>query len=266
MPYAEVNGTRLHIRQNGDGPVALFIHGFPLDSSMWIEQLADLGSMRRCIAADLRGFGRSAPVTGAPLDMEQHAEDLAAVLDLVSAEKADVIGLSMGGYVALAFADMYPDRVRSLALIDTRSGADSEEGKAGRNAMAERLLDEGRSAIAEAMENGLLSPHATIAVRARLRSMVEACPYETIVGALGGMRDRPDRTAVLRAVSVPAAVIVGEHDAVTPPTEAEAMAVALPDAALTVVPSAGHMSPIEQPGAVNEALRVLLARSTGAVT
>ena len=265
MPYAEVNGTRLHIRQEGEGPVALFIHGFPLDSSMWIEQLEDLGSLRRCIAVDLRGFGRSAPVTGAPLTMEQHAADLAAVLDLVSAEQADIIGLSMGGYVAMAFADMYPDRVRSLALIDTRSGADSDEGKAGRNAMAERLLDEGRNAIAETMESGLLSPQATIAVRARLRSMVEACPYETIVGALGGMRDRPDRTAVLRQIAVPAAVIVGEQDTVAPPTEAEAMAVALPDAALTIVPGAGHMAPIEQPEAVNEALRVLLARSSGSV-
>ena len=192
MPYAEVNGTRLHIRQNGDGPVALFIHGFPLDSSMWIEQLEDLASLRRCIAVDLRGFGRSGPVTGEPLTMERHAEDLAAVLDLVSVEQADIIGLSMGGYIAMAFADIYPDRVRSLALIDTRSDADSDEGKAGRNAMAERLLDEGRTAIAETLEQGLLSPQATIPVRARLRSMVEACPYETIVGALGGMRDRPE--------------------------------------------------------------------------
>ncbi|MDJ0923899.1 MAG: alpha/beta fold hydrolase [Acidimicrobiia bacterium] len=264
MPYAEVNDTRLHIRQNGSGAVALFIHGFPLDSTMWIEQLADLGDVRRCIAPDLRGFGRSAPVTGAPLTMERHAEDLAAVLDLVSAEQADVIGLSMGGYVALAFADSYPDRVRSLALIDTRAGADAPEAKAGRDAMAVRLLDEGRASIADAMDTGLLSPDSGIAVRARLRSMIESCPYETIVGALAGMRDRPDRTAVLRAVSVPAAVIVGEQDAVTPPAEAELMAAAFQDATLTVVPGAGHMTPIEQPVAVNEVLRTLFARTAGA--
>ena len=99
MPYAEINDTRLHIRQQGTGSVALFVHGFPLDSSMWIEQLADLCDLRRCIAPDLRGFGRSAPVTGAPLTMEEHAADLAGVLDLVSEEQADVVGLSMGGYV-----------------------------------------------------------------------------------------------------------------------------------------------------------------------
>lgn len=261
MPYAEVNDTRLHIRQAGTGPVALFIHGFPLDSTMWIEQMAYLSDIRRCIAPDLRGFGRSAPVTGAPLTMEQHAEDCAAVLDLVSAEKADIIGLSMGGYAAMAFADMFPDRVRSLALIDTRAGADSDEAKAGRDAMAVRVIDEGRSAIAVAMESGLLGPDASISARARVRSMVEGCLYETIVGALGGMRDRADRNEVLRRVTVPAAVVVGEMDEVTPPEEAAAMADALPDASLTVIPGSGHLSPIESPAAVNEAIGALLART-----
>lgn len=261
MPYAEVNDTRLHIRQAGTGPVALFIHGFPLDSTMWIEQIADLAAVRRCIAPDLRGFGRSAPVTGAPLTMEQHADDLAAILDVVSAEQADIVGLSMGGYIAMAFADMYSDRVRSLALIDTRSGADSEEAKAGRDAIAVRLVDEGRAAIAASMDGGLLGPNASLAVRGRVRSMVEGCPYETIVGALGGMRDRADRTAILRGVSVPAAVIVGELDAVTPPDEAAAMADALPDATLTVIPGAGHLSPIEEPEGVNQALRALFERA-----
>lgn len=260
MPYAEVNDTRLHIRQAGTGPVALFIHGFPLDSSMWIDQMADLSAIRRCIAPDLRGFGRSAPVTGAPLTMEQHADDLAAILDLVSAEAADIIGLSMGGYVAMAFAERYPDRMRSLALIDTRAGADSAEAKAGRDAMAIRLLEEGRWVIAEALGSGLLGPGASIAARARIRSMVEACPYETIVGALGGMRDRPDRTAVLPSVPVPAAVIVGEMDAVTPPEESMAMAEALPDAALTVIPGSGHIASIEASEAVNEALGALFSR------
>ena len=260
MPYAEVNGARLHIRQEGNGPVALFVHGFPLDSTMWIEQLAELSDLRRCVAVDLRGFGRSSPVNGDPLTMEQHADDLAAVLDLVSEEKADVIGLSMGGYVAMAFAESYPQRLRSLALIDTRSGADSDEGKAGRDAAAANLVEEGRQAMAASMQAGLLAPSASLQARARVRSMVEGCPYETIVGCLEGMRDRPDRTQVLESVAVPAAVIVGEQDSVTPPAESKAMASVLPDATMTVVPGAGHLSPIEQPVAVNAALRRLLTK------
>lgn len=260
MTYAEFDGVRLHIRQQGSGRVALFVHGFPLDSTMWIEQISALSDLRRCIAVDLRGFGLSSAVTGAPLTMEMLAEDLAGVLDLVSEEKADIVGLSMGGYVALAFAERYPERLRSLALIDTKSGADSSEGKVGRDAMAKTVIAEGRASIAAAMQGGLLGPDASIGAQARLRSMVEGCPYETIVGALGGMRDRPDRTGVLSTINVPAAVIVGEQDAVTPPAESESIVAELPDATLTVVPGSGHMSPIEQPAAVNEALRALFRR------
>ena len=259
MPYAEVDDVRLHIRQAGSGPVALFVHGFPLDSSMWIEQVSALSDTHRCIAVDLRGFGRSSPATGAALTMERHAEDLAGVLDLVSEEQVDLIGLSMGGYVALAFAEMFPNRIRTLALVDTKASPDSEEGKAGRNAMIERLLAEGRDAIAGVMEGALLAPDASVAARARLRTMVENCPYETIVGALLGMRDRPDRTHVLEGVAVPTAVIVGELDAVTPPADAEQMASLLPDSTLTVVPGAGHMTPIENAGAVTDALRTHLS-------
>ena len=260
MPYAEFDEVRLHIRQAGSGSVALFVHGFPLDSSMWIDQLNALSEVRRCIAVDLRGFGRSSSVNGSPLQMQEMADDLAGVLDLVSEERADIIGFSMGGYVALAFAEIYPKRMRTLALVDTKSGADTPDGKAGRDAMAEKLVTDGRIAIAELMQAGLLGPQASVAAQARLRTMIENCPYETIVGALGGMRDRTDRTEVLASIDVPTAVIVGEHDAVTPPAEAEAMAAAIADATLTIVPDSGHMSPIEQPAAVNDALLELFSR------
>lgn len=260
MPYADVDGARLHIRQEGSGPVALLVHGFPLDSSMWIEQMEGLADLRRCVAVDLRGFGRSSPVTGEPLTMDKHAEDLVSVLDLISEEQADVIALSMGGYVALALAQRYPDRLRSLALLDTKAAEDTPEGKAGRDAMAENLVREGRVPIAEALQAGLLGPDASLSAQARLRSMIEGCRYETIVGALGGMRDRPDRTEVLATVMVPTAVIVGEQDTVTPPSEAELMASAIEDSVLTVIPGAGHLTPIEQPAATNSALRALLQR------
>ena len=260
MPYAEINDTRLHVLQRGQGPVALFIHGFPLDSTMWLDQLAALEDTRRCVAMDLRGFGRSTPVTGEPLTMERHATDLAGLLDLVSEEQADIIGLSMGGYVALAFAEMFPDRVRSLALVDTRAGADSEEAKAGRDAAMQSLLDDGRSAMADAMQGALLGPEPSQAARARLRTMIEGCPYETIIGALGGMRDRPDRTHVLGSITAPSAVLVGEFDGITPPAESEQMARDIAGCSLTVIPGAGHLTPIENPEAVTEALRLLLAR------
>jgi len=254
MPYAELDDARLHIRQRGAGPVALFIHGFPLDSTMWTDQLGALSEFRRCVAVDLRGFGRSSPVTGEPLTMERHADDLAEVLDLVSEERADVVGLSMGGYVALAFAERYPDRLRSLALIDTRAGPDSEEGKAGRDAMARRLIAEGRQAIALDLQSALLAPGASLEAKGRLRTMIEGCSYETILGALEGIRDRSDRSGSLASIAVPATVIVGELDTLTPPHESMKMAEAIPDATLVTIPGAGHMTPIEAPQAVNRAL------------
>lgn len=261
MPYAEFDDIRLHIRQQGHGPVALFVHGFPFDSTMWTDQLAALAELRRCMAVDLRGFGRSSPITGSPLTMDRHAADLAGVLDLVSVEQADIIGLSMGGYVALAFAALYPDRMRSLALIDTRAEADTEEGKNGRDATAARVVAEGRSGLAADMQQALLGPNASLQARARLRTMIEGCPYETIVAALAGMRDRPDRVEELASIDVPTAVLVGEHDTVTPPDSAAAMAGAIRNATLTTVPDAGHLSPIEQPAAVNTALEELFRRS-----
>lgn len=261
MPYAQTQDIRLFVRQSGVGPVALFIHGFPLDSTMWLDQVEALAGTRRCIAPDLRGFGRSEPITGSILTMEQHASDLMGVLDLVSVEQADIVGLSMGGYVALAIAELYPDRVRSLALVDTRAGSDSGEARAGRDLMADRLLNEGRRAIADTLLPSLMGPEADRTARARVRTMIEECRYETIVGALAGMRDRPDRTALLPKITVPTAVIVGADDVVTPPAEAEAMAEMLPQCNLTLIPSAGHMAPIEQPAAVNQALRDGFTRS-----
>lgn len=261
MTFAEVEGARLHIRQSGTGPVAMFVHGFPLDSTLWLEQLEALSGVRRCIAPDLRGFGRSGPVTGEPLSMDTHAADLAAVLDLVSEERADIVGLSMGGYVALAFAELYPDRVRSLALVDTKAGPDDAPGRQARDATAARVVSEGRGWFAEAMRNVLLGPEAPLSAQARLRTMIEGCPYETIIAALGGMRDRPDRTALLPTLKVPSAVVVGEHDTLISPSDTTLMADGLRDATLHVVPGAGHLSPIERPAEVAGALRTLLERS-----
>ncbi len=255
MPQAEVAGTTLHYIDEGSGAVALFIHGFPLDATMWRDQVDRLSAGRRCIAVDLRGFGRSAAVTADVLPMERHADDLAALLDHLDVARCDVVALSMGGYVALAMAQLHAARVRSLALIDTRAEADSEEGKAGRGEAARRLMSHGRRHFAESMLPALVAPAAPTIVRARLRTMMEGCRYETIIAALAGMRLRPDRTGILGRLDVPAVVVVGEHDAITPPAAAKAMTAAIPGASLHVIPGAGHMAPMEAPDAVAAVLR-----------
>ena len=257
MPFVNIAGTRLHYRDHGEGPVALMVHGFPLDSTMWLDQMERLASGRRCLAVDLRGFGLSAPTRADQLTMEQHADDLAAFLDALEIPSVDLIALSMGGYVALAFAQLHPGRLRSLALLDTRAEADSDDGKAARDAAARSVLTEGRLALAHKMSGALLAP-STTNIRARVMTMVEDTRYETILAALAGIRDRSDRMAILDRISS-CAIVVGEHDAITPVAAAEAMSARITHAELHVVPGAGHMTPMEAPDAVAAILSRLFA-------
>ena len=256
MYHVTTNNHTFSYREQGSGPVALFVHGFPLDSTMWLDQIADLSDIRRCVAPDLRGFGGSTPTTETDLSMERHANDLLAFLDALEIDRVDLVGFSMGGYIALAFAERYPGRLRSLSMVDTKSAPDSEAGREGRDAAAARVTADGRSALASDLIDVLLDESASLWTRARFRTMVEATPAETIVAALKGMRDRPDRTSVLAGLAVSVAVIVGESDAPTPVSEADQMA-STAGGRLTVIPNAGHMAPIEQPSMVADALRSL---------
>jgi 3-oxoadipate enol-lactonase len=259
MPGLQLADTSLHYLERGAGPVALFVHGFPLDATLWLDQLEALADVRRCAAVDLRGFGRSEATRLDVLSMEQHAEDLAAVIHALGASAADVVALSMGGYVALALVERHPELVRSLALVDTKAAPDSEQARRGRDEAAARLLREGRHALAGDLLAALLAPRASDAARARLRSMIEGTRYETVLAALEGMKQRPDRTHVLERLRVPVAVVVGAEDTLTPPEEAREMVRRVPGARLTVVPGAGHLTPLEAPHALAAALRELWA-------
>ena len=254
MPYARVNGTMLYYRETGQGRLALFIHGFPMDHSLWLDQLAGLAHVRRCVAVDLRGFGRSDPVVEPTLSMEVLADDVAELIEALGADQADVVGLSMGGFVALALWELRPRVVHSLTLVDTRAAAESPEGRERRQQTIETLLEQGREAMAAGLILSLLAPNPSANVRARLRSMVEGTRYETMVAALLGMRDRADRTHLLSTITVPALVIGGEDDASCPPAQMRALAQAIPGARTVIVPGAGHLTPIERPAPVNEAL------------
>lgn len=238
--------------ERGEGPLTVFVHGFPLDHRMWLDQVEGLSSSRRCVAIDLPGFGRSDPIRERVLSMGRIADDLA---DFIGDRQADVVALSMGGYAALALWERHPQVVRTLSLLDTRSGEDSDEGRAGRRQMAERVADKGVASLVDGLTSALLAQDASVAVRARLRGMIESTSPETVVASLEGMARRPDRTGLLATISVPTLILVGKEDRLTPPEVAEEMSALVPDSRLVVVPGAGHMTPIEAPEAVTEALR-----------
>ena len=147
MPATDINGREIHYAEAGSGALAVLIHGYPLDHTLWLDQLAGLAEIRRVVAIDLPGYGMSERVTGAALTMDGLAEDVAGLIEALGYEQADVVGLSMGGYVALALWELYPAAIRSLVLANTKAGADSEEGRAGREAQAQAVVTDGRAAV-----------------------------------------------------------------------------------------------------------------------
>jgi 3-oxoadipate enol-lactonase len=241
-----VNGVRLAVEQRGTGPAVLFVHGFPLDRTIWQHQLDSLTGYRR-IAPDLRGMGQSdAPDLG--YSMSTYAEDLAGILDAIGEGQVVLCGLSLGGYVAFEFLRRWRERVRGLILVDTRAEADSAEGRRARDTLIGRVREQGPLAAAEAMLPRFFTPQVSPEIIEQVRTMILRTPVSGIVGALSAMRERPDSTALLETLTgIPTLVVVGAEDVITPPPIAQAMANAIPGARLMEIPGSGHLPCVEQP-------------------
>jgi 3-oxoadipate enol-lactonase len=256
-----VAGADLAYDVRGAGPAVLLIHAFPLGLTMWEPQAAWLADAHQVVRFDARGFGGSPPGDGL-LTMERFADDAVAILDHVGLPSATVCGLSMGGYAAFALVRRHPERLRALVLADTRSGADSPEAKATRVAQSERVRRDGAASIADAVLPKLLgatSHRDRPELVARVRQAIEANPPQGIADALAGLAARADSTPTLREIRVPTLVMVGEEDAITPRAEAEALHRGIAGSRLAVVPQAGHLSNMENPGEFNRHLRSFLA-------
>jgi len=250
----QVNGVRIACQRRGKGPALMLVHGFPLDHSIWepvarlLEDRADL------FLPDLRGLGES----DAPLDgysMEQYAGDLLALLNQAHIEKAVVAGHSMGGYVALAFARLYPDRLHGLGLIATQAIADSPEARQRRAATADAVRADGVVAVADGM-SPKLSAHPSHAPA--LHELILRQPQAGVIGALGAMAARPDSTELLKHIRVPVTVVAGTADALIPVERSREMAAALPEAKLSELEGVGHMPMMEAPEKLADLLAGLL--------
>jgi pimeloyl-ACP methyl ester carboxylesterase len=259
---------RISVRETGTGTPLVLLHAFPLSSRMWQPQLDELpgtdGSAARVLAVDLRGFGGTEPGTDEP-SLDLLADDVALLLDRAGIERAVVGGLSMGGYVAMALARRHPDRLSGLLLADTKATADTDRARANRERIAAAVL--ARDSVALLVDEQVPSPlfgPTTARERPklvdRLRRMVEEASPEAVAWAQRAMAARTGSLDVLAELAVPALVVVGEEDTVTPVSDAEAMAAVLPDVVLTVIPAAGHLSSLEAPDTFNWAVRGLLDR------
>lgn len=257
----EVNGLHLDYREEGSGVPLLLIHGYPLSAAIWHAQLEGLRDTAHMVTPDLRGFGDSQASEGI-YTMDLLAEDCAALLDALGVTQPAVIGgISMGGYVAFAFYRKYPARVAGLILTGTRAIPDSPDGKLNRERTADLAQREGSTAIARAMLPKMFAPGIYAGrpeLPRQLREVMEKASVNGIVGALLGMRDRPDSTPTLAQITCPTLILHGAEDQLIPLAEAEAMSAAIHGARLAVIPNAGHMPQLEQPELYNQAMRAFL--------
>jgi pimeloyl-ACP methyl ester carboxylesterase len=248
-------GVSIEYDDIGNGVPLLLIHGFPLDRTLWRTQIAGLSQIYRVIAPDLRGFGQSSDTNGEAVTMEQYATDLKSLLDSVNVKQAVVGGISMGGYIALAFYAQYADRVKGLILANTRAVPDSEDGKQARLTNAQKVGESGIGFLVDNMTPMMLGNTARPEIEIAVRSMMARQRPAGVMSALRGMAARPDRTALLRFATVPVLIISGSQDTLIPPADSEAMHALIPNSRLVIIPDAGHLSNLDKADAFNHVVR-----------
>lgn len=264
MNKINIGDIELNVRQAGEGPPLLFVHGFPLDHTMWNQQIEEFSKDYQVIAPDLRGFGGS-PLGGGTMSMASLADDLAAMLRELQVTRPVVFcGLSMGGYVGWQFWDRHPDRLDKLILCDTRAAADSADSAEARRETAKRILGEGTaSGLIEAMLPKLFAKSTETKEPALIdstRLVMESTEVQTIAATLQAMADRPNFEIRLAEITVATLLICGEHDLITPVEEMRQVAEVIPNAQFEEILGAGHMAPMEQPTTVNRAIHDFLER------
>lgn len=251
----EVRAVQLYSRDVGSGTPLVLLHAFPLSSAMWLAQRDALAARFRVVTPDLRGFGGSALGTAEP-SVDVMADDVAALLDAKGVDRAVVGGLSMGGYVTLAFCRRHPERVLGVILAGTKATADTEAARAARLRTAERLeADKSVDVLLEELLPRLVGP-TTMRQRAlvygRVRGLVQSAPAAAAAWAQRAMAARPDAVSALAEMRAPALVVHGDEDEISTEDDARTMAGALPNAEFTVIPGSGHLTAVEQPRLFND--------------
>ncbi|MFJ8661288.1 alpha/beta fold hydrolase [Streptomyces sp. NPDC093795] len=247
MPVSTTVHAETFYEDQGAGPALLLVHGHPFDHTMWRPQIERFSRTHRVITPDLRGYGAT-PLGARPhsTDLGVFAEDLVALLDDLGIDDCVLAGLSMGGQIAMELYRRHPGRIRGLVLADTFPAAETDEGKAARNAMADRLLREGMRGYADEVLDRMVAPYNTHAAPHVHRMMCATDPVAA-AAALRGRAERPDYRETLTTVPFPALVVVGRDDTYTPVADAEDMCALLPHATLAVVERAAHLPNLERP-------------------
>lgn len=254
MKKIQVNNITLAYEKLGSGIPLMLIHGYPLDHTIWNDVVNLLKDDFTLILPDLRGFGQSTTVE-TQYTMSDMADDLAGLLNHLGIEKTAIAGHSMGGYVALAFAQKYPHRVSGLGLVASQAAADTPERKAGRYQTAAEVAEKGVGIVVEGMTPKL---SADASVQAYIRPLMERQPPVAVIGALKAMAEREDLLFQLSSVSFPVVLIHGDTDVLIPVERAQEIKAVLPFARLVELLNTGHMPMMESPKGTAESLRLLI--------
>jgi 3-oxoadipate enol-lactonase len=244
----------------GSGPSVVLLHPFPAHHELWFPVAKMLASRYRLIMPDLRGHGESTLGNGAAT-MQKHAADIARVMDDAGADRAPLIGVSIGGYAIFEFWRRFRDRVTALVLCNTKAQADAPEARANRLQAADDVLQRGTEPFFENMIQRLLG-ESTRRSRPDLAEgalrMMRKMSAENVAGVQRGMAERPDSVPTLKTITVPTLIMTGDEDVLTGVPEAELMKQSISGSQMKVVPKTGHYSPWEQPDEVGRLLRQFL--------
>lgn len=253
MEKININGIELAYTRHGEGTPLVLLHGFPLDGSIWSEVVSLLQDHFELIIPDLRGFGESTTVES-PYTLDDFASDIAGLLDHLKIERVALAGHSMGGYVALAFARLYPERVAGLGLISSQAAADSPERKQGRYATATQVAETGVSVVAETMTPKFTSDER---LRAFVQSVIEQQRPDGIIGALRAMAERMNASAMLYTFRFPMVIVHGDEDMLIPIDRAHEVKNTVAHARWVELKGVGHLPMLEAPKETAEALAKL---------
>ena len=234
----------------------LLIHGYPFDHTMWFSTIAALGAKAKVVAPDLPGFGKTPVLENVEPSIDAYAKFLIDYLDENMHETVAVAGMSMGGYIALALAEKYPDRICGLGLISTQAAADSPEAKQARKEMIHKIREHGPSVAAEAIIPKMFANEQTanIDLKTYPQEGAEKAGREGLTWALEAMAARPDRTELISSVTCPVLIVHGSEDKIIPIAKARALAEKCQKPLLFEIHNAGHATPLEAPDQVATAL------------
>lgn len=254
MNTLTVNGEIFTYGRQGRGAPLMLVHGFPLDHTIWEPMLSYLTEDFDVLLPDLPGFGGSG-YSGPVPTMEIFAASLANLLDALNLPQVYLVGHSMGGYVSLAFARLYPKRLLGLGLVASQAMADAPERKAGRYQTAEQVAAQGVRVVAEAMSPKLSADQAHVPV---LNELILKQKSESVIGSLKAIAERPDSSPSLASFDFPVALVHGLADALIPPERAREVAAQVKHAHLLELPGVGHMPMMEAPLETAGALKAML--------